>query len=346
MASAASPGCRPRPAAPPGATPTLCYTPARSASRADHARQRGGAHTRDRSPAGVVPGPRIRSPTTGSRGGRQPNWRSIPVPTVSMRQLLEAGVHFGHQTRRWNPKMKPYIFARAQRHPHHRPGPDRQGPRRGACRVGETVARGEQVLFVGPRSRPRSPSPRRRPGRPSRGSTSAGWAACSRTSSRSRSGSRCIEQLEARQAERRLRADVEEGGGQAPGGADQAHRDARRDPQDEAAARPRLRGRSTSRADRGHRGQQARDPARRDRRHERGPGRADRCHPGQRRRDPGDPAALLARGRRLPSKARASVPRGPRASPSPEVAPRVETESVGGRRRPTRSSRPWPAALP
>ncbi len=29
---------------------------------------------------------------------------------VTMRQLLEAGVHFGHQTRRWNPKMKPYIF--------------------------------------------------------------------------------------------------------------------------------------------------------------------------------------------------------------------------------------------
>ena len=30
--------------------------------------------------------------------------------TVSIRSLLEAGVHFGHQTRRWNPKMKPYIF--------------------------------------------------------------------------------------------------------------------------------------------------------------------------------------------------------------------------------------------
>ncbi|HEY0798378.1 MAG TPA: 30S ribosomal protein S2 [Candidatus Baltobacteraceae bacterium] len=29
---------------------------------------------------------------------------------VSMKELLEAGVHFGHQTRRWNPKMKPYIF--------------------------------------------------------------------------------------------------------------------------------------------------------------------------------------------------------------------------------------------
>ena len=33
------------------------------------------------------------------------------MATVSMKQLLEAGVHFGHQTRRWNPKMAPYIFA-------------------------------------------------------------------------------------------------------------------------------------------------------------------------------------------------------------------------------------------
>jgi small subunit ribosomal protein S2 len=32
------------------------------------------------------------------------------MPVVSMKDLLEAGVHFGHQTRRWNPKMKPYIF--------------------------------------------------------------------------------------------------------------------------------------------------------------------------------------------------------------------------------------------
>ncbi len=33
------------------------------------------------------------------------------IPTVSMKDLLQGGVHFGHQTRRWNPKMKPYIFA-------------------------------------------------------------------------------------------------------------------------------------------------------------------------------------------------------------------------------------------
>ena len=32
------------------------------------------------------------------------------MSVVSMKQLLEAGVHFGHQTRRWNPKMAEYIF--------------------------------------------------------------------------------------------------------------------------------------------------------------------------------------------------------------------------------------------
>jgi small subunit ribosomal protein S2 len=34
----------------------------------------------------------------------------MALPDFSMRQLLEAGVHFGHHTRRWNPKMSPYIF--------------------------------------------------------------------------------------------------------------------------------------------------------------------------------------------------------------------------------------------
>ncbi len=32
------------------------------------------------------------------------------MPNITMRELLEAGVHFGHQTHRWNPKMKPYVF--------------------------------------------------------------------------------------------------------------------------------------------------------------------------------------------------------------------------------------------
>ena len=36
------------------------------------------------------------------------------APIITMKKLLEAGVHFGHQTRRWNPKMKPYIYAARQ----------------------------------------------------------------------------------------------------------------------------------------------------------------------------------------------------------------------------------------
>ncbi|HLX42725.1 MAG TPA: 30S ribosomal protein S2 [Bryobacteraceae bacterium] len=71
------------------------------------------------------------------------------MPSISMKELLEAGVHFGHQTKRWNPKMKEYIF----------------GERNGiyiidlqktlklfkdAMRfVGEMAASGKTVLFVG-----------------------------------------------------------------------------------------------------------------------------------------------------------------------------------------------------
>ena len=36
----------------------------------------------------------------------------MALPDFSMRQLLEAGVHFGHQTHRWNPKMDRYIFGK------------------------------------------------------------------------------------------------------------------------------------------------------------------------------------------------------------------------------------------
>ena len=42
--------------------------------------------------------------------GRRNNQKGEIVTEVTMKQLLEAGVHFGHQTRRWNPKMRPYIY--------------------------------------------------------------------------------------------------------------------------------------------------------------------------------------------------------------------------------------------
>ncbi|MDX6414387.1 MAG: small subunit ribosomal protein, partial [Gaiellaceae bacterium] len=48
----------------------------------------------------------------GPAGSSQINQKGdlIPMSVVSMRELLEAGVHFGHQTRRWNPKMRRFIF--------------------------------------------------------------------------------------------------------------------------------------------------------------------------------------------------------------------------------------------
>jgi len=71
------------------------------------------------------------------------------MAVITMKQLLEAGVHFGHQTKRWNPKMKPYIY----------------GARNGIYIIDlqktvklfknayqyiqDTVSRGDEVLFVG-----------------------------------------------------------------------------------------------------------------------------------------------------------------------------------------------------
>lgn len=71
------------------------------------------------------------------------------MPQVTMRELLEAGVHFGHQTRRWNPKMKPYVFGARngiyiidlQKTVDHT---------RAACDFATKVtAEGKKVLFVG-----------------------------------------------------------------------------------------------------------------------------------------------------------------------------------------------------
>jgi small subunit ribosomal protein S2 len=46
----------------------------------------------------------------GPPAAADPNQKGTAMSVVSMRELLEAGVHFGHQTRRWNPKMRRFIF--------------------------------------------------------------------------------------------------------------------------------------------------------------------------------------------------------------------------------------------
>jgi small subunit ribosomal protein S2 len=66
-----------------------------------------------------------------------------------MKQLLEAGVHFGHQTRRWNPKMRPFIFA--ERNGIHIIDLAQTVSRLDAALsfVSDTVRRGDSILFVG-----------------------------------------------------------------------------------------------------------------------------------------------------------------------------------------------------
>ena len=105
------------------------------------------------------------------------------MPTVSMRQLLEAGVHFGHQTRRWNPKMRPFIFA--ERNGIHIIDLAQTVKRLDVALefVRETVARGEQrPVRRHEEAGPGADRRRRRPAPASRTSTSAGSAACSPTS--------------------------------------------------------------------------------------------------------------------------------------------------------------------
>jgi len=73
----------------------------------------------------------------------------MALPDFSMRQLLEAGVHFGHQTQRWNPRMAPYIYG--ERNGIHIMDLTQTVPMLDAALnvIRETVAKGGRVLFVG-----------------------------------------------------------------------------------------------------------------------------------------------------------------------------------------------------
>ncbi|MFN8585379.1 MAG: 30S ribosomal protein S2 [Dehalococcoidia bacterium] len=74
---------------------------------------------------------------------------------VSMRQMLEAGVHFGHQTRRWNPHMRPYIFT--ERHGIHILDLAKTVPLldQALQQVRAVSSSGQQVLFVGTKKQAR-----------------------------------------------------------------------------------------------------------------------------------------------------------------------------------------------
>src|ERR1700683_938139 len=73
----------------------------------------------------------------------------MALPEFSMRQLLESGAHFGHQSHRWNPKMERYIFG--ARNSIHIIDLAQTLPllHRALQTVSDTVAKGGRVLFVG-----------------------------------------------------------------------------------------------------------------------------------------------------------------------------------------------------
>ena len=100
------------------------------------------------------------------------------MAVISMKQLLEAGVHFGHQTRRWNPKMAPYIFTE-------RNGIHIIDLQKSVIKVDEAYravfrlpSRAEPSCSSVPRSRLRTPSAPRRSAAACIMSTSAGSAVC------------------------------------------------------------------------------------------------------------------------------------------------------------------------
>jgi small subunit ribosomal protein S2 len=106
----------------------------------------------------------------------------MAAPVVTMQQLIEAGAHFGHQTHRWNPRMKPYIFG--ARNGIHIIDLSQTVPlfARALDFIDATVRAGGKVLFVGTKRQAQEPiAQAARASAASTSSTTAGWAACSPT---------------------------------------------------------------------------------------------------------------------------------------------------------------------
>ena len=85
----------------------------------------------------------------------------MALPDITMRQLLEAGVHFGHQTHRWNPKMAPFIYG--SRNNIHIIDLTQTVPllHQALVTVSDVVAKGGRVLFVGTKRQASEASPTR-----------------------------------------------------------------------------------------------------------------------------------------------------------------------------------------
>jgi len=191
---------------------------ARPRDRRDHAhtprrpapaerRRRSHADRSDRDGAGPEPAGRDTrqamrpgDPATRFAEDQEPTGGLSPCRTFPCDSCFEAGVHFGHQTRRWTPKMKPFIFSpSATASTSSTLAQTVKHLESSLAFVRETVAHGEYVLFVGTKKQAQEPIAQEatRAGQPF---VNKRWLGGMLTNSRrSRSGSRCSSSSRARQ---------------------------------------------------------------------------------------------------------------------------------------------------
>ena len=223
------------------------------------------------------------------------------MPVVTRRELLEAGVHFGHQTRRWNPKMSRFLYGE-------RSGiyiidleKSLQGLEETYEFVRDLGRRNGIVLFIGTKKQAQevvADARRRSVGMPYVNNRWLGGMLTNFTTISKRLG----RMRELREMERtgaldylpkkeaiRLRREREK-----------LERNLVGHPGPRSRPRRRVHHRHEEGAHRGHRGAQARHPRDRDRRHELRPGRGRLRDPGQRRRDPLGHAGRARHRRRAP----------------------------------------------
>ena len=240
------------------------------------------------------------------------------MAVVTMRQMLEAGVHFGHQTRRWNPKMKRFIFG--ERNGIYIIDLDQTLARAEASYkfVRDLSAKGGTVLFIGTKKQAQDPvrSYAEKCGMPYINERWLGGMLTNFETISKRVAK--MHGVRAHARRRRVRGDAEEGSPPPHPRAREAAEEPRRHPRHEQASRRGVHPRHQEGAHRRHRGQQARHPRHRRRRHQRRPRRGAVPHPRQRRRHPRQRARCATSSPRPCSRAATSPTSATRRSPPPQ----------------------------
>ena len=205
------------------------------------------------------------------------------MPSVSMRQMLEAGVHFGHQTRFWNPKMAPFIFG--ERNRIHIINLEKTQPlySGGANFVKGVVADGGKVLFVGTKRSAREAIQEEAERAAACRYVNQRWLGGMLTNFKTiRQSIKRLTELDELRRHRRAREARQEGSAQLRREMDKLERSLGGIKDMESLPGCAVRHRRRPREHRRARGQEARHPGRRGRRHQLLPGRHRLRDPGQR----------------------------------------------------------------